>query len=125
MSPHRVTPQLLVIGLATGVLTGVVGIGGGFLLVPALVLIAGVSMHKAVGTSLLVIAMNTAAGYAGYHTAVAVPWDLVLWFGGIASVGILIGSALVRRVPQAALRRAFALLLFVVASSMVWRSLTG
>jgi uncharacterized membrane protein YfcA len=125
MSPHRVTPQLLVIGLATGVLTGVVGIGGGFLLVPALVLIAGVSMHKAVGTSLLVIAMNTAAGYAGYHTAVAVRWDLVLWFGGIASAGILIGSALVPRVPQAALRRAFALLLLVVASSMVWQGLTG
>ncbi len=123
ITPHRVTPQLLLIGVATGVLTGLVGIGGGFLLVPALVLLAGVSMHKAVGTSLLVITMNTTAGYAGYHGAVAVPWDLVLWFGGIAAVGIIAGSALLPRVPQVALKRAFALLLIVVASSIVWQDL--
>ena len=122
-TPHRVTPQLLLVGVATGVLTGMVGIGGGFLLVPALVLLASVSMHKAVGTSLLVITMNTAAGYAGYHGAVVVPWDLVLWFGGLASVGILVGTALVPRVPQIALKRAFALLLIVVASSIVWQDL--
>ncbi len=124
-TPHRVTPQLLLIGVVTGVLTGMVGIGGGFLLVPALVLLAGVSMHKAVGTSLLVITMNTAAGYAGYHAAVEVPWDLVLWFGGLASVGILLGSALVPRIPQLALKRAFALLLLVVASSLVWQTVSG
>lgn len=123
--PHRVTPQLLLIGVVTGVLTGLVGIGGGFLLVPALVLLAGVSMHKAVGTSLLVMTMNTIAGYAGYHTAVDVPWVLVLEFGAVAALGIVLGTALLPRVPQVALKRAFALLLIVVAGSMVWRVLAG
>jgi uncharacterized membrane protein YfcA len=99
------------VGAGVGLLTGVVGIGGGFLIVPALVLLLGMPMKQAVGTSLLVIAMSSASGSAGYLGRVAVPWDFVAVFTGIAILGILIGTALVRYVPQVQLKRAFAVFL--------------
>ncbi|MBX3134272.1 MAG: sulfite exporter TauE/SafE family protein [Gemmatimonadaceae bacterium] len=106
---------LMLVGVAAGSLTGLVGVGGGFLLVPALVLLAGVSMHQAVGTSLFVIVLNTLAGYAGYHSSVHVPWDLVAWFAGFTAAGLLVGTAFATRVPHTALKRAFAALLVAVA----------
>lgn len=102
---------LLATALGTGVLTGIVGIGGGFLIVPALVLFARVPMRQAVGTSLVVIAMNSAAGAAGYAGRVAVPWGFMAAFTSVAVLGILAGTALVRFVPAAQLKRVFALFL--------------
>lgn len=115
---------LLPIGLGVGGLTGLVGAGGGFLIVPALVVLAGVPMITAVGTSLLVIAMNTLAGSLGYRGVVDVDWRLVSAFGGLTIVGILVGSHFVSRVPQEALKRAFALLLVLVATAMLWQYAT-
>jgi uncharacterized membrane protein YfcA len=112
---------LLPVGVGVGALTGLVGAGGGFLMVPALVLFGQLSMLDAVGTSLLVIAMNTVAGSLGYVGVVDLHWPVVLGFGGLMIAGILAGSALVTRVPQAALKRAFALLLITVASFMLWK----
>jgi len=113
--PRGITPGLLLIGVATGLLTGIVGVGGGFLLVPALVLFADVPMKKAIGTSLLVIAMNTAAGYAGAHGSLDVPWRIVFAFGSVAAVGIVVGTLLVPRVPVAALKQGFAGLLVAMS----------
>jgi uncharacterized protein len=101
-------------GLAVGVLTGIVGVGGGFLIVPALVLLGGVPMKVAIGTSLMVIALKSATGFLGYMDQVQVPWVLMLLFSGVAVVGILIGTRVVRHVPAGALRRAFALFLVVM-----------
>jgi uncharacterized protein len=115
-------PTVLSIGVFTGLLTGLVGIGGGFLLVPALVLFAKVPMRSAVGTSLVVIAMNTVAGYLGYLGSVEVPWRIVGIFGGIAAVGIVIGTALLPRIQQATLKRAFATLLVAVSLFTLFRS---
>lgn len=115
-------PLILVVGVAAGTLTGLVGVGGGFLLVPALVILAGVPMRQAVGTSLFVIVLNTAAGYAGYHGVVDVPWNTVLWFAGFTGAGILGGTALVKHVPQQQLKRAFAVLLMVVAGLILWQN---
>jgi len=111
---HGLVP-LLAIALGVGVLTGIVGIGGGFLIVPALVLLAGVPMKQAIGTSLLVIVMNSAAGFAGYLGRVAVPWGFVAGFTAFAILGVLAGTALVRAVPQGQLKRAFAVFLVAVA----------
>lgn len=107
---------LLPVALFVGVLTGVVGIGGGFLVVPALVLLARVSMKQAVGTSLLVIAMNSAAGFAGYLGRVPVPWRFMLAFTAVSVAGILAGTYLVRFVSQRALKGAFAIFLLVMAT---------
>jgi hypothetical protein len=98
------------------VLTGLVGIGGGFLVVPALVLLARVPMRQAVGTSLLVIAMNSTAGFAGYLGTVAIDWRFLAGFTGVAVAGALVGTALVQVVPAATLRRGFAAFLIVVGT---------
>lgn len=119
---REVGPMVLGVGLLTGVLTGIVGIGGGFLLVPALVLLAKVPMKEAVGTSLVVITLNTIAGYLGYLGTVSVPWNLVAMFGGLAAVGILVGTALLPKVPQSTLKRAFAVLLLLVSAFILLRS---
>lgn len=94
-------------GLVVGLVTGLVGAGGGFLVVPALALLGGLPMTAAVGTSLLVITMKSFAGLAGYLTAVSLDWGLVLGVTGAAVVGSVIGGRLVGRIPEDALRKAF------------------
>src|SRR5207244_9352072 len=83
-----------IVGLAVGALTGLIGIGGGFLFVPALVLLAGIPMKRAVGTSLLVIAMNTGAALVGYQGQATIDWPLVAAFTACAVVGSLVGARL-------------------------------
>lgn len=116
--------RLLPIGVGVGMVTGLVGAGGGFLIVPALVLFGHVPMRQAIGTSLLVIVLNTTAGFAGYRGAVDVQWALVAAFAALAGAGILVGSALVRRVPTPQLKRAFAVLLILVAAAILWQILS-
>ena len=113
---------LAVIAAAVGVLTGLVGVGGGFLVVPALVLLGGVPMRQAVGTSLLVIAMNSAAGFLGHLTHTAVDWRFLGLFSALAVAGVLAGSAAAARVPQLALRRAFAIFLLAVGGFLLYEN---
>ena len=124
IEPPRAVPVglLVPVALAVGVLTGVVGIGGGFLVVPALVLMARVPMTQAVGTSLLVIAMNSASGFAGYLGHVDVPWAFMFGFTSVAVCGILAGTYLVRYVSQRALKRSFAVFLLVMGSYILYRN---
>ncbi len=113
--PHKAS-SLLMAGAALGVggLTGLVGVGGGFLIVPALVLLVGLPMKQAVGTSLLVIALNSFVGFAGYLGHVEVPWRALGSFTAIAVAGILLGTWASHYVSQAALKRAFSLFLVVM-----------
>lgn len=113
-----IVPAALLVGLVTGV----VGIGGGFLAVPALVLLAGVSMRQAVGTSLVVIAMNAASGFAGYVGRVPIDWSLLGFFTAFAVIGALVGVALSHRVPQTALKRGFALFLFATSALVLYKN---
>ena len=113
---------VLVVGLGVGMLTGLVGIGGGFLIVPALVLLARLPMKQAVGTSLLVIAMNSASGFAGYLGQVDVPWRFMAMFTVVATGGILAGTYLVRFVSQRALKRAFGVFLLLMSGVMLYQN---
>jgi len=116
-------PALLVIAAAAvGVLTGVVGVGGGFLIVPALVLFAGLPMKRAVGTSLLVIAMNSGSGFLAYANHVEVDWRYTALFTGMAVIGVVIGSAIMPFVSQAVLKRGFAVFLIAVAGFILYQS---
>ncbi|MGW4055212.1 sulfite exporter TauE/SafE family protein [Streptomyces sp. NPDC004779] len=99
--------HIAVEGLAVGAVTGFVGSGGGFLVVPALVLLGGLRMSAAVGTSLLVIAMNSFAGLAGHLSGATVDPVLALTVTGAAVAGSLVGARLAGRVPQDGLRTAF------------------
>ncbi len=106
-------------GLVVGAVTGLVGAGGGFLVVPALVLLGGLPMDVAVGTSLLVIAMKSFAGFAGYVTTTTIDWKLLLALTFFAIIGSAIGGHLAGKVDQAKLRRAFGWFVIVMALYML------
>ncbi|MDX2358281.1 sulfite exporter TauE/SafE family protein [Dietzia sp. PP-33] len=104
---HHPLWRILLDGLVVGAATGLVGAGGGFLVVPALVLLAGLPMTAAVGTSLLVIAMKSFAGLGGYLTSVSLDWPLVAAVTAAAIAGSFIGVRLTSVVPEKALRKGF------------------
>jgi uncharacterized membrane protein YfcA len=111
-APEPAAPELPVIkvlaeGVVVGLATGMIGAGGGFLVVPALVLLGGLPMPVAVGTSLLVIAMKSFAGLAGYLTSVQIDWPLASAVTVAAVAGSLVGARLVRFVQADSLRRGF------------------
>lgn len=115
-------PLIIAEGVAVGVLTGLVGVGGGFLIVPALVVLGRVPMKEAVGTSLLVIAMKSGAGFVGYMGQVDVPWAFMSGFTAVAVAGILAGTYLVRFVPQSALKRSFAVFLLIMGTAILYQN---
>ena len=112
--PAKPLPILMAIGATVGLLTALVGVGGGFLYVPALTLLAGLDMKHAVGTSLALITISCAAGLAGYMGQVHLDWTLIAIFTGLAFVGVGIGSALVSKVDATRLRHGFAILMLVM-----------
>ncbi|MGW3045273.1 sulfite exporter TauE/SafE family protein [Kitasatospora sp. NPDC001159] len=115
---HRELPlhRLLLQGLVVGAVTGILGAGGGFLIVPALALLAGLPIGIAIGTSLLVIAMNSIAGLAGHICGAHLDWHLALAATAAAVLGSLIGGRYAGRIPQHTLRTGFGW--FVVAMGL-------
>ncbi len=118
---RRMVILLVLEGIGVGLATGLIGVGGGFLIVPALVLVAKLPMRLAVGTSLLVITMNAASGFLGYAGTVAVDWHLVLWFGVVAASGSIMGTILSKRLPQRTLKQVFGVLLIGVSLYVLYR----
>ena len=112
-------------GIGVGALTGLVGVGGGFLIVPALVLLSGLSMKRAVGTSLAIVAAKSYAGFAGYLDAVAVDWAAMGLFTALAIAGSYAGERLARGLSAERLKRAFGAFLVVVATYILGRELAG
>lgn len=103
-------------GVVVGLLTGLVGVGGGFLIVPALVLLSRLPMKQAVGTSLAIVAVKSYAGFAGYLGEVPIDYALMGLFTGVAIVGSVIGTRVAHRISGAALKRGFAVFLLLVAT---------
>lgn len=103
------------VGLGVGLLTGFLGVGGGFVVVPALVVLLGLPMRLAVGTSLVVVAVNSGAALLSRMTHTELEWSVVLPFAAAAMVATLLGRRASGRVPQASLQKAFAGLLVLVA----------
>ncbi len=115
----RVYWKVMLDGLGVGVLTGLVGVGGGFLIVPALVLLGGLPMHLAIGTSLCIIALKSISGFVKYidvlgEAGLSIHWDLVLIFSLIGIVGSFVGGRIGAYVPQARLKRGFAVFLVLM-----------
>lgn len=115
---QRATPvfRILTQGLAIGLVTGLVGAGGGFLVVPALTLLAGLTMPVAVGTSLVVIAMSSFAGLAGHLTTGQIDWRLAAMVTVAAVIGALLGTRLTALVNPDALRQVFGWFVLAMAS---------
>lgn len=114
--------RCLLAGLGVGVLTGFIGVGGGFLLMPALVKFARLPMRMATGTSLAVITFNSAAGFLSHYGEAPPRWTLALTFAGIAAAGVILGSLFASRLPVARLRQVFAVLVLLTGGLVVWQS---
>lgn len=106
---------IIVEGLGVGILTGFVGVGGGFLIIPALVLVGKIPMKQAVGTSLLIISFNSFSGFLGYVNQIKLDWNLIISLTLAASVGIVIGSYLSKFISAESLQKAFGYFVLVVA----------
>jgi len=109
-------------GIGVGILTGVVGVGGGFLIVPALALLSGLSMKRAVGTSLSIVALKSFAGFAGYASAVPIDYKLMAIFTAIAIAGSFAGSQLAHRLHADHLKKGFGGFLLLVATYILIKS---
>ncbi len=107
-------PLIAVEGLLVGTLTGIVGAGGGFLIIPALVLLARLPMKMAVGTSLLIIAAKSLVGFLGDLSTLTVDWSFLLPFTALAVLGIFLGTYIARFVPGEKLKKAFGWFVFVM-----------
>ena len=117
---------LIVVGVITGILSGLFGVGGGFIIVPALVLFSGMSIHRAVGTSLMVIVLISASGVASQILAGRiVSGEITLLFvaGGIA--GLFAGQAIGRKLSGTSLQKTFAVAILLVAAFVIVRNIFG
>jgi uncharacterized membrane protein YfcA len=117
------TTRTIVVGAAVGLVTGTIGTGGGFLIVPALVLLAGLPIELAVGTSLVVIALQSVAGLAGRLGHVSIDWPLTLGVTALASAATVVGRRIACRIAPARLQRAFAYFILATAIAMLIREL--
>ncbi len=115
--PHPV--QGIIAGLGVGILTGFLGVGGGFLIVPALVFFGGLNMKKAIGTSLFVIFLNCAAGLGGHMSQNIFDWGRTGIVMALAVAGAIIGTILSQRIAAQRLQSMFAVLVLGVAAFLV------
>jgi uncharacterized protein len=117
--------RVVIDGAVVGLVTGLVGAGGGFLVVPALALLGGLPMPVAVGTSLLVIAMKSFAGVGGYLATVEVDWATTGAITAAAVVGTVLGGLLITRVPADSLRRAFGWFVLAMGAFVLVQQVPG
>jgi uncharacterized membrane protein YfcA len=115
----RAAWKIAIDGLVVGVITGLVGVGGGFLIVPALVLLGGLSMHQAVATSLIIIALKSFSGFWKYldvleAQSLELDWTTLLIVTALGIGGSIVGSKLAKRLPQNKLQRGFGWFLVVM-----------
>ncbi|MDH5366554.1 MAG: sulfite exporter TauE/SafE family protein [Cyclobacteriaceae bacterium] len=108
-------PAITIEGAVVGVITGLVGAGGGFMIIPALVLFAKLPMKKAVGTSLIIIAVKSLIGFIGDVENIEIEWGFLLLFSGIAIVGILLGTYINKLIPGAKLQKGFGWFVLLMA----------
>ncbi len=110
-------------GVAVGVLAGLVGVGGGFLIVPALVLFASLSIRQAIGTSLAIVTLNSTSGFLGYAGHVPIDYPLVAAFALLAIGGSLFGTRVAQRLSAEHLKRIFGVFLIVAATVILLKNL--
>lgn len=116
-------PMIALEGSVVGVITGIVGAGGGFLIIPALVLLARLPMKMAVGTSLLIIAAKSLIGFLGDVSTQTIDWQMLLIFTGLSIVGIFIGSALSKKINEKILKTGFGWFVLIMGIYIIGKEL--
>ncbi len=111
----NVLPSLILYGIGIGLVTGLLGAGGGFLLIPALVLLLRLPMKNAVGTSLFIIALNSLIGFTGDLGRATIDWTFLLTLTAISVVGIIVGTELSKRIPGSKLKTGFGWFVMIMA----------
>ncbi|MDR7129604.1 putative membrane protein YfcA [Algoriphagus sp. 4150] len=117
-------PLIVIEGIVVGLITGLVGAGGGFLIIPALVLFAKLPMKMAVGTSLLIIAAKSLIGFLGDVTNQVIDWKMLLIFTGLSILGIFIGSSLSKKVNETVLKKGFGWFILLMAVYIIVKEVT-
>lgn len=110
-------------GLIIGTITGLIGAGGGFLYVPALVLWANIPMKKAVGTSLIIVTINSLIGFTGDMQTIEIEWTFLLVFTAISIVGIIIGVFLSKFISGEKLKKSFGVFTLIMATYIIYKEL--
>jgi len=116
-------PVILIEGMLVGLLTGLVGAGGGFLIIPALVLLSKLPIKQAIGTSLLIIAMKSLSGFVGDLSHMLIDWSLLLPVTGLAIAGIFLGNALNKKINAASLKKGFGWFVLVMGIYIIIKEL--
>lgn len=116
-------PMLLFYGIGIGFITGFLGAGGGFLLIPALVLLLQVPMKKAIGTSLLIITLNSSAGFLGDIGHFRINWPLLLGITTTAIIGLVFGDMLNKRIDARHLRKGFGWFVLIMGTYIFIREI--
>jgi len=111
-------------GAGVGLLTGILGVGGGFLVVPALVMLVGLPVQTAIGTSLVIIAMNSVAGFLGHMGSGSFDWIITLTFTAAGLVGTFSGMKLSRRLSSSKLQKAFSVFVIALAFFLLFDNLS-
>lgn len=117
-------PLIILEGSVVGVLTGIVGAGGGFLIIPALVLMARLPMKKAVGTSLLIIAVKSLIGFIGDVQNLELDWSFLAVFTALSVVGIFIGIYLSKFIPGEKLKKGFGWFVLLMGIYIIYKELS-
>ncbi len=125
---ERAMTKIAIDGFVVGGVTGLVGVGGGFLIIPALVLLGGLSMRLAVGTSLVIIAIKSFAGFVGYLSVLealnlSIDWQIIGMFSAIGVLGSWLGHKLSNRVNQEQLKQGFAVFLILMGIFILYKNL--
>lgn len=117
---HIDLPKTIAAGAGVGLVTGLLGVGGGFLIVPALVMLVGLPMHQAIGTSLVVIAMNSFSGFLGHLDGTAIDYGLIFAFVAAGLGGTYLGAQWGQRIAPDRLRTLFAVFVIVLALFLLY-----
>lgn len=126
LQPSYCRPRcLLALGMGLGVMSGIIGVGGGFLIVPSLVLLGGLALPMAVGTSVAIICVSTLTGFlkhlhllhvAGMH----LDWRILSVFVALGIAGTVLSQPIARHVPQRSLQQVYSLVIAIVAALIIW-----
>ncbi|WP_108250386.1 sulfite exporter TauE/SafE family protein [Planctomonas deserti] len=122
---RRNMPKALLVGVIVGFLTGLLGIGGGFIITPALILLLGLPTGTAVGTSLVIIVLNSISGFTSHLSGLELNWIVVLLFSATAIIGSLIASRYATRLPDRIIKMTFAIVVLTVAAFVAISSTTA
>lgn len=120
--------KIVIDGLIVGIITGIVGVGGGFLIVPALVLLGGLNMRNAIATSLIIIALKSFAGFFKYldvleKSGLSLDWHVIGIMIVVGGIGSAVGNKIANKVPQDKLKKMFGVFLIIMGIYILYKSL--